>query len=108
VLLSVLCSPVSAPRKFSMDDLLTNVMIYWTSGSIVSSMRFYKENFRVINPPHARYVHDTVLQNPPQVWQVHYSPTEPTSGLAGPLQSYITHLRSGRSSTVLQNPPQVQ
>uniref|UniRef100_A0A7N6A0Z8 Epoxide hydrolase n=1 Tax=Anabas testudineus TaxID=64144 RepID=A0A7N6A0Z8_ANATE len=32
-------------RKFSLDDLLTNVMIYWTSGCITSSMRFYKENF---------------------------------------------------------------
>ncbi|NP_001121449.1 epoxide hydrolase 1 precursor [Xenopus tropicalis] len=30
-------------RKFSLDDLLTNIMIYWLSGSIVSSMRFYKE-----------------------------------------------------------------
>lgn len=33
-------------RKFSLDDVLTNVMIYWTTGSIVSSMRFYKENFK--------------------------------------------------------------
>ncbi|CAJ1067727.1 epoxide hydrolase 1 [Xyrichtys novacula] len=33
-------------RKFTLDDLLTNVMIYWTTGSIVSSMRFYKENFK--------------------------------------------------------------
>ncbi|XP_051815437.1 epoxide hydrolase 1-like [Acanthochromis polyacanthus] len=33
-------------RKFSLDDLLTNVMIYWTTGSIISSMRFYKENFQ--------------------------------------------------------------
>ncbi|KAM9365375.1 epoxide hydrolase 1 [Pholidichthys leucotaenia] len=33
-------------RKFSLDDLLTNVMIYWTTGSITSSMRFYKENFK--------------------------------------------------------------
>ncbi|XP_053568587.1 epoxide hydrolase 1 isoform X2 [Bombina bombina] len=31
-------------RKFSLDDLLTNVMIYWLTHSIVSSMRFYKEN----------------------------------------------------------------
>ncbi|KAM3606452.1 uncharacterized protein V6R79_016480 [Siganus canaliculatus] len=31
-------------RKYSLDDLLTNVMIYWTTGSITSSMRFYKEN----------------------------------------------------------------
>ncbi|XP_034040849.1 epoxide hydrolase 1 [Thalassophryne amazonica] len=36
-------------RKFSLDELLTNVMIYWTTGSIVSSMRFYKENFKT-NP----------------------------------------------------------
>lgn len=45
-------------RKFSLDDLLTNVMIYWTTGSIVSSMRFYKENFRS-NPDNrvdAKYV----------------------------------------------------
>uniref|UniRef100_A0A8D0GWY0 Epoxide hydrolase n=1 Tax=Sphenodon punctatus TaxID=8508 RepID=A0A8D0GWY0_SPHPU len=31
-------------RKFSLDDLLTNVMIYWVTSSIVPSMRFYKEN----------------------------------------------------------------
>ncbi|XP_069464936.1 epoxide hydrolase 1-like [Ambystoma mexicanum] len=31
-------------RKIPLDDLLTNVMIYWATGSIVSSMRFYKEN----------------------------------------------------------------
>ncbi|XP_068597369.1 epoxide hydrolase 1 [Brachionichthys hirsutus] len=33
-------------RTFNLDDLLTNIMIYWTTGSIVSSMRFYKENFK--------------------------------------------------------------
>lgn len=45
-------------RKFSLDDVLTNVMIYWTTGSIVSSMRFYKENFKS-NPDNrvdAKYV----------------------------------------------------
>ncbi|XP_061481025.1 epoxide hydrolase 1 isoform X2 [Rhineura floridana] len=31
-------------KKFTLDDLLTNIMIYWVSGCIVSSMRFYKEN----------------------------------------------------------------
>ncbi|MGH0169776.1 UNVERIFIED_CONTAM: hypothetical protein FKN15_059646 [Acipenser sinensis] len=36
-------------RKFSLDDLLTNVMIYWVTGSMVSSMRFYKENLNT-NP----------------------------------------------------------
>ncbi|XP_028253027.1 epoxide hydrolase 1 [Parambassis ranga] len=42
-------------RKFSLDDLLTNVMIYWTSGSITSSMRFYKENFgKGLYAPHTK------------------------------------------------------
>lgn len=36
-------------RKYNLDDLLTNIMIYWTTGSITSSMRFYKENFKT-NP----------------------------------------------------------
>jgi microsomal epoxide hydrolase len=31
-------------RHWSLDELLTNVMIYWTTGSIASSQRFYKEN----------------------------------------------------------------
>ncbi|XP_037366254.1 epoxide hydrolase 1 [Talpa occidentalis] len=31
-------------RKFSLDDLLTNIMLYWTTGSITSSQRYYKEN----------------------------------------------------------------
>lgn len=44
-------------RKYSLDDLLTNVMIYWTSGCIVSSMRFYKENFgKGLNQPHTKCV----------------------------------------------------
>ncbi|XP_056904427.1 epoxide hydrolase 1 [Takifugu flavidus] len=33
-------------RKYTLDDLLTNVMIYWTTRSIVPSMRFYKENLK--------------------------------------------------------------
>lgn len=32
-------------RKFTLDQLLTNVMIYYVTGSITSSQRFYKENF---------------------------------------------------------------
>nr|XP_057901861.1 epoxide hydrolase 1 isoform X2 [Doryrhamphus excisus] len=42
-------------RKFSLDDLLTNVMIYWTSGCIIPSMRFYRENFgNGLNQPHVK------------------------------------------------------
>uniref|UniRef100_A0AC35U1H9 Epoxide hydrolase n=1 Tax=Rhabditophanes sp. KR3021 TaxID=114890 RepID=A0AC35U1H9_9BILA len=33
-------------KKFTMDELLTNIMIYYTNGNIVSSQRFYKESFR--------------------------------------------------------------
>lgn len=32
-------------RRFTKDDLLTNVMIYWLTGSIGSSMRLYYEAF---------------------------------------------------------------
>jgi len=32
-------------KKFTLDELLNNVMIYWISGSITSSMRFYAESF---------------------------------------------------------------
>lgn len=35
----------SLTSKYSLDDLLTNVMIYWVTASIVPSMRYYKENF---------------------------------------------------------------
>lgn len=30
-------------ERFTLDELLTNVMIYWTSGNIAASQRFYKE-----------------------------------------------------------------
>lgn len=33
-------------EKFSMDELLTIVTIYWINGNIASSLRFYKEYFR--------------------------------------------------------------
>ncbi|XP_056125246.1 epoxide hydrolase 1 [Rhinichthys klamathensis goyatoka] len=65
-------------RKFSLDDLLTNVMIYWTSRCIISSMRFYKENFgKGLDQPHAKlpvYVPTGVasfpneLMHTPKLW----------------------------------------
>ncbi|XP_076335451.1 epoxide hydrolase 1-like [Tachypleus tridentatus] len=38
-------------EKFTLDELLTNVMVYWITNSITSSMRFYKEAFseRILN-----------------------------------------------------------
>jgi len=32
-------------EKFTLDELLTNIMIYWTSNNVVSSVRYYKESF---------------------------------------------------------------
>ncbi|KAI4882112.1 hypothetical protein NFI96_010744, partial [Prochilodus magdalenae] len=65
-------------RKFSLDDLLTNVMIYWTSGSIISSMRFYKENFsKGLDQPHSKIpvivpagvaVFPNELMHTPKLW----------------------------------------
>ncbi|PAA57800.1 hypothetical protein BOX15_Mlig025111g2 [Macrostomum lignano] len=36
---------IGPKAAFSLDELLTNVMIYWTTGSITSSVRLYKEVF---------------------------------------------------------------
>uniref|UniRef100_T1IXJ4 Epoxide hydrolase n=1 Tax=Strigamia maritima TaxID=126957 RepID=T1IXJ4_STRMM len=36
-------------KKFTLDELLTNVMIYWVTGSITTSLRFYKECFLQYN-----------------------------------------------------------
>ena len=55
ILLNIVCA--MCYRKFSLDDLLTNVMIYWVSGCIIPSMRFYKENIgRGVNQPHTKWV----------------------------------------------------
>lgn len=32
-------------RKFSKDEIITMVMIYWLNQNIVSSQRYYRENF---------------------------------------------------------------
>lgn len=40
--------------KYSIDDLLTNVMIYWTTDCITSANRFYKEYISV--PNFSKYV----------------------------------------------------
>ena len=43
-------------EKFTLDELLTNVMIYWTSGNIAASQRFYKENVNAENTKYQSYV----------------------------------------------------
>jgi len=39
------CSDGCITKYFTLDEVLTNVMIYWLNGNIGSSMRFYKEYF---------------------------------------------------------------
>ena len=40
--------------RFTKDELLTNIMIYWINGNITSSTRLYYESFRLghFGPPH--------------------------------------------------------
>lgn len=33
-------------EKFSIDELLTNVMVYWVNNNFTAAARFYKENVR--------------------------------------------------------------
>ena len=37
-------SAAKSGGPFGLDDVLTNVMIYWINGNIISSQRYYKEN----------------------------------------------------------------
>ncbi|CAG2179304.1 unnamed protein product [Oppiella nova] len=36
-------------EKFTFDELLTNVMIYWFSDNVVSGLRYYKESFLIMH-----------------------------------------------------------
>ncbi|MEU9414471.1 epoxide hydrolase [Streptomyces sp. NPDC048272] len=43
-------------RRFTKDEILTNVMVYWLTGTIGSSMRMYRANAAIPPPQHARRV----------------------------------------------------
>ena len=43
-------------RRFTKDEILTNVTIYWLTGTIASSMRMYHANAAIALPQHARRV----------------------------------------------------
>lgn len=42
--------------KFTLDEMLTNVMVYWVTGTITSSQRFYKENAPLFLASEQRFV----------------------------------------------------
>ncbi|CAF0932351.1 unnamed protein product [Adineta steineri] len=46
--------------RFTLDQLLSNVMLYWTTGTITSSMRLYFEYFASISSGH----NDKILNGP--------------------------------------------
>jgi pimeloyl-ACP methyl ester carboxylesterase len=47
-------------QRFTLDELLTNFTIYWVTGTIGSSMRFYLENARASRPDGAARVRSQV------------------------------------------------
>ncbi|WP_235501265.1 alpha/beta fold hydrolase [Hydrogenophaga sp. Root209] len=64
-------------QRFELDELLTNVSVYWFSGNVASTLRMYEENSRQplrfdsgerIIPPlsYARFPKEIV--NPPREW----------------------------------------
>uniref|UniRef100_A0A0N5B6H0 Epoxide hydrolase n=1 Tax=Strongyloides papillosus TaxID=174720 RepID=A0A0N5B6H0_STREA len=72
-------------RDYTMDELLTIVMIYWTNGNIVSSQRYYREYFADYNSIEAskKYVsiptglaafpNDLLPPTPPEIFALHFN-----------------------------------
>jgi pimeloyl-ACP methyl ester carboxylesterase len=63
-------------RRFSKNEILTNVMIYWLTGTIGSSMRMYHANAAIPPAQHARRVEapsgfslfPADISHPPRAW----------------------------------------
>ena len=44
-------------QKFTLDELITNVMIYWVTGSFTTAARYIKENYGIgLSRAFAQYV----------------------------------------------------
>ena len=63
-------------RRFSKDEILTNVTLYWLTGTIGSSMRMYNANAAIAPAQHARRVEapsgfalfPADISRPPKAW----------------------------------------
>jgi len=63
-------------RRFSKDEILTNVTLYWLTGTIGSSMRMYNANAAIAPAQHARRVEapsgfalfPSDITRPPRAW----------------------------------------
>ncbi|VDO27460.1 unnamed protein product [Onchocerca flexuosa] len=81
-------------RKFTMDELLTIVSIYWFNGNIMNSLRFYKEHFKdpsryhgfnlYINVPtgYASFPED-LIEQPEEIMRTMYNVTSYTEMKVG-------------------------
>uniref|UniRef100_A0A0N4ZTA9 Epoxide hydrolase n=1 Tax=Parastrongyloides trichosuri TaxID=131310 RepID=A0A0N4ZTA9_PARTI len=77
-------------KDYTMDELLTIVMIYWTNGNIVSSQRYYREYFsnynsmeltkRYVSVPtgYAAFPNDLADRTPYEIFALHYNVTSYT------------------------------
>ncbi|CAJ0588064.1 unnamed protein product [Cylicocyclus nassatus] len=78
-------------KKFTRDELLTIVMIYWVNGNIVSSQRFYREAFldkqndavqkqyTSVPTAHASGMNELFDQSPPEISSTMYNLTHYTA-----------------------------
>ncbi|CAK5022623.1 unnamed protein product [Meloidogyne enterolobii] len=75
-------------KKYSREDILTIISIYWLQGNILSSQRYYKENFlsknifnsKYINIPtaYAAFPYDIGEVTPKELIQLNYNLTQMT------------------------------
>ncbi|CEF62958.1 Epoxide hydrolase 1 [Strongyloides ratti] len=74
-------------KDFTLDELITIVMIYWTNGNIVSSQRYYREYFYnskcfetskvyvSIPTGYASFPNDLGIRTPLEIFSLHYNTT---------------------------------
>lgn len=65
-------SDVSGLDRFDFDQLLSNVMLYWTTGTITSSMRIYFEYFQSFTSGIYNQIFDGPVPNEVPVAIVNY------------------------------------
>lgn len=96
-------------RSFTKDEILTNVTLYWLTGTIGSSMRMYNANSRIPREQHARRVEVPSgfslfpgdLMHPPRAWldriaNVVHATEQPRGGHFAPFEEpelYAQELR---------------
>lgn len=110
-------------RRFTKDELLTNIMIYWTTGTITSSMRLYCESRRSgrfgpagerVEVPTACAIFPREILRPPRRWAKrhynvvrwtefpsggHFAALEEPERLVEDVRGFFGDVRAGRFET---------